>query len=156
MLDAKRDGLLHPLQGSAHPMATIDERLVRKLLAEYSASKPTLQALARKYAISRTVVGRIVHGLGWTHVDGHRSPAQPRTAWSEEEFALAASAYFSGATAVEAGALIRRTGAALRDVLKRLRLRKPKGAPTVIKTRWGGLCLRPQPTWRTGRWPGWL
>jgi len=78
-VENEADKLTHgtrPL-GERHGMAKLTEETVQAIRAEYALGEVRQYELAQRYGVTTSLIGMVVRGRGWTHLDGAK--AEPST-----------------------------------------------------------------------------
>lgn len=54
--------------GENHPNRVLTEKIILKIRKEYTGKYGELTAIGKRYGVSRSTIGHIVHGRAWIHV----------------------------------------------------------------------------------------
>ena len=69
---------LSPTRGETHPLAKLSEVQIREIRARYTGAWGEQGRLGKEYGVSQMLIGQIVRGEIWTHLDLDYEPKQYR------------------------------------------------------------------------------
>lgn len=74
-VENEADKVIHGTRpiGELHGMAKLTEETVQAIRAEYAGGQVRQYELAQRYGVSPSLIGMVVRGRGWVHLDGAKA-----------------------------------------------------------------------------------
>lgn len=66
--DMFRKGRYRHVVGSAHPLAKLSEKDVKKIRQEYQKKRTPHRIIAKRYGMGRSTISKVISGVYWRHV----------------------------------------------------------------------------------------